>query len=402
VANNTKIELVAKLIRNRTVFFVVAFAGLSGVLFLALSHAAAPTAATEPEQGTITSPAVVGTDSTASNGQYVKFGTAAQPPSGFVQVCGIQLCINNKPFVIHGATAYGTYSQPATEVALAQQAKVNTLAIVEFETQYHTLSDTMSEATWSRVDNFIATAQQAGLHVEITTSSYAQSLQAAGQTPTTTDWQNYLSFIANRTNTVTHVQYKNDPTIAMVQIWGEICYPGEADTTCPAGTSGTATDMQNFYHRTITEWQALAPNILITTGGFSHINTATSSGIPWQAIVSDPANPICDLEVNSPGDVSGAVNKFTSYCKQIGKPWYLAAWSSCYQDTGYPYYLATDADMATHAQDMYNLEHGMTPSVETAIGSEFWNLRDIGVSAGHCDIGPSYPLTFSTIQSNAP
>jgi hypothetical protein len=323
----------------------------------------------------------------------------ASTTNGFVYVCGTQLCLNGQPFVIHGATAYGTYDQPATEIALAQNGSINTLELVEFDKQYHKLSDTMSSATWTRVDKFIAAVRASGLHVILNLSEYGQSLQAAGKTPTKVDWKNYLSFIANRVNTVNGVQYKNDPTIAKVEIFAEICYPGQGGSTCPAGTTGTTSDMQAFYHRTATQWRSLAPNILISSGGFSHLNNSTSSGIPWQAIVSDPAIATCDLEVNSPNDVNYSVGKFTSYAKQIGKPWFLSAWSSCYQHTGYPYYLAADADMAAHAQDMYSIQHGGSPAAMPALGSDFWNLRDMGVAPAHCDLSPSFPLTWSVIQT---
>src|SRR6185369_14261968 len=105
--------------------------------------------------------ATLGNDSSASQGRYVQFGTN----SPFVKVCGLGLCLNGQSFVIHGATGYGTYDQPATEVALAKQAKLNTLEVVEFETQFHKLSDMMSAATWNRVDNVIAEAKKGGLHV---------------------------------------------------------------------------------------------------------------------------------------------------------------------------------------------------------------------------------------------
>ena len=323
---------------------------------------------------------------------------AAPAPTGFVGVCGTQLCLNGLPYVIHGATAYGTYDQPSAEISLAQKGSINTLELVEFDAKYHNLSDTMSSATWTRVDKFIAAARQAGLHVILSLSEYGQSLQAAGQTVTTADWGKYLNFIANRTNSVTGVQYKNDPTIAMVEIFGEICYPGETDSVCPAGTSGTAAQMQAFFHRTETEWQALAPRIMISTGGFSHLDSATSSGIPWQNIVSDPANATCDIEINSSNDVNYAIAKFTSYCDKIGKPWFLSAWSSCYQDHGYPYYLATDAAMAAHTQQMYAIQHGGSPVAMPAVGSDFWNLFDAGVAPGHCDLGPAYPQTWSVVQ----
>jgi len=307
--------------------------------------------------------------------------------------------LSGQPFTIHGATAYGTYDRPQTEVDLAVRAKLNTLAIVEFETKYHSLSSTMSEATWSRVDQMVAAAKTAGLHVVLTLSGYAQSLQAAGVTPTRADWGQYLAFIANRVNTVTHIRYRDEPTIAMVQLWGEICYPGESDGTCPAGTSGTATDMINFFHRTLTQWHALAPNIVASTGGFSHLNGKNSSGIPWQSIMADPANPLCEIEINSPNDVTGTVAKVTSYCKSLGKPWYLAAWSSCYASSSYPFHTPSDSTMAAHARAMYAISHGGTPAAYSAVGSEFWNLRDRGVSAGHCDIGPAFPQTFGVVQA---
>jgi hypothetical protein len=318
---------------------------------------------------------------------------------GFVYVCGAQFCLDGQPYVIHGATGYGTYSSPATEVALALLGNINTLELVEFDTKHHNLSDTMSAATWQRVDDYIAAASAAGLHVILNLSEYGQSLQAAGKTVTKVDWNNYLTFIANRVNTVTGVQYRNDPTIAMVEIFGEICYPGETDSTCPAGTTGTASDMQAFFHRTETEWQSLAPDILISTGGFSHLNPTDSSGIPWQNIVSDPADAVCDLEVNSANDVNYSVGKFTAYCRQIGKPWFLSAWSSCYEDYGYPFYLASDAAMALHAQQMYAIQQGGYPAAMPAVGSDFWNLRDRGIAPGHCDLGPAYPLTWAIVRN---
>ncbi len=72
-------------------------------------------------------------------------------PSPFVTVCGSGLCVDDAPFRERGATAYGQYSDPVSEVALARRADLNTLELVEFDTRYHTLSDTESSATWDRV-----------------------------------------------------------------------------------------------------------------------------------------------------------------------------------------------------------------------------------------------------------
>jgi hypothetical protein len=393
--------------KSREILPLVIVVGLAsaGVYLLFTSLAATPYSSVSATVGTLVGNASKYSDSKASGGSAVRFGSMTTAASNFVAVCGLQLCLNGQPFYIHGATAYGTYSEPSTEVALAQSGKINVLEMVEFDNSYHSLSDTESSATWNRADQFIADAKTAGIHIILNLSEYGQSLQASGQTPTTTDWNNYLSFIANRTNTVTGVQYKNDPTIAMVEIFGEICYIKESDSTCPAGTTGTTSQMQTFFDRTEKEWHTLAPNIMISSGGFSHLDSkdsppGTSNGIPYQAIYSDSANSVCDIEVNSINDYNISIPKVTNYCESIGKPWFLSAWSSCYQDNGYPYYLSSDQAMASHTQDMYNLVGGKSPSTQAGVGSDFWNLNNTGVKANSCDLSPAYPLTWSAIQAN--
>ena len=131
-------------------------------------------------------------------------------------VCGTGLCLNGQRFVIKGATAYGQYGDPTSEIALAKSAGINTLELVEFDSDYHVLSDTESSDTWDRADAYIAAAGKAGLHVILNLSEYGQSLRAAGDNPETADWGPYLSFVARRVNTVSGETYGTDPTIAMV------------------------------------------------------------------------------------------------------------------------------------------------------------------------------------------
>lgn len=58
---------------------VLIFGGL-GVWYLAASHAATPALSAEPETGTLTAPATAVTDTTASGGKAVQFGTPQPPP----------------------------------------------------------------------------------------------------------------------------------------------------------------------------------------------------------------------------------------------------------------------------------------------------------------------------------
>ena len=318
--------------------------------------------------------------------------TPTPPTSAYVTVCGTGLCLNGAPFAERGATAYGQYGNADNEVALARRAGLDALELVEFDTRYHTLSDTESTATWDRVDAFIAAAHAGGLHVILNLSEYGQSLQAAGQPPVTTDWGPYLSFIANRVNTVTGVRYADDPTIAMVELWGEIPAPNYPH---PVGTTQQITD---FYSRSLAEWKSDAPNILVSSGGFSYINDP-GSGIDWRTIMANPDNASCDVEVNSTGDLGVSVPSVSSFCKSLGKPWFLAAWSSCFGASRGAWdldYWSSDAAMAAHARVMINVADGLSAAM-APLGDDFWNIGATAAVVGTCDIGPQFPLTFATI-----
>jgi hypothetical protein len=353
-----------------------------------------------------------GSSSSASGAAGMDGGGGAMPPGvdggtgggggadagpAFVKTCGTSLCLGGAPFRIKGATAYGQYDNAPAEVAAAMAAKLNTLEIVEFETKYHDLADTMSDATWKRVDALVAAAGGAGLHVILNLSSYGQSLAAAGQTPTVVDWKPYLQFLTGRVNTITHVLYADDPTIALIEIWGEIPAPDGM------GTHGTPQQMTDFFHRTLGELEALDPNHLMSTGGFSYLNETNAAGIDWKTIMSDKADHVCAVEVNSQGDRDTTVPMVSSFCKGLGKPWFLSAWSACVGQSsmfnGDIDHFPTDALAAQHAADMYAVAAdknvgGAAPAMP-AVGSDFWNLGN--GQAPTCDINPGFPMTFAVV-----
>ncbi len=270
---------------------------------------------------------------------------------------------------------------------------------VEFDTRYHQLADTESAATWTRMDSFIAAAHGAGLHVILNLSEFGQSLQAAGYTMGSnawqTQWDQYLSFIAGRVNAITGVTYRNDPTILMIEMWGETPAPGYPN---PVGTTAQVTA---FFHNSLSTWHQAAPNILASTGGFSYLNSA-QSGIDWRTIMSDPLDAVCGLEINSYDDRNTTLGMVTRYCGSIGKPWFLAAWSSCSKSSAGTWDIndwlrstgaATDTAMAAHIADMYALAHGAAPAMYPALGSDFWNLGS--QTSATCDLNPASPGTPS-------
>jgi hypothetical protein len=99
----------------------------------------------------------------------------------------------------------------------------------------------------------------------------------------------------------------------------------------------------------------------------------------------------------------------SKYCKSIGKPWFLAAWSSCYDNKKFSddiNHWTTDAAMAAHARDMYKIASNRNPAKPgpaiAAVGSSFWNLGGGAPRWTTCDIGPGFPQTFKVVQDFAP
>jgi hypothetical protein len=319
-------------------------------------------------------------------------------------VCGLKLCLDGKEFFIKGATTYGQLDDPAKEVALAKSAGINTLEIVEYERDYRNINDTMSEPTWQRIDALVAEAKKNGLHVIINFSSYGHSLAKAGRKPTTANWEPFLKFVAERTNTKTGVQYRNEPTIAMVKLYGEIAAPNYGEPQ-----KGTTAETTAFFKKALAYWKSkdVAPNILASTGGFSYINDP-NSGIDWKTIVNDPNNAVCDVEVNAYPDRNISVPNMSTYCKQLGKPWFLAAWSACYRAqkdfnediNSWP----SDQAMALHVQDMYAIALDRKPTapapVTAAAGTDFWNLGSVPARLGSCDLGPQFPKAWQAVKEN--
>jgi hypothetical protein len=326
-------------------------------------------------------------------GNFGKTGciTSSPTPSpspvanGMAQICGTQICINGTPFRIHGATAYGQYSNAQNEMNLASQGNINTLEIVEFEDNYHNLSSLTSASTWSKVDNFIAVASQNHKHVILHLASFGQALQASGQNYLDINlWKPFFDFVTNRTNSVTGVKYINDPTIVMIEIWGEI----------PQSTGDAA-----FFHNALSYLRSKDPNHIISAGGLSYIDY--NSGIDWNTIMSEPLNQVCAVEINSSGDRNISVPNVTNLCKNLGKPWFLAAWSSCYQAGGGDLTNQPSIQgMTDHALDMYTIEKGTSPAAMPAIGADFWNLASAAPNPGTCDLSPQFPTIWSIIQNN--
>lgn len=304
----------------------------------------------------------------------------------------------------HGATVYGWgFDNRPALITLAQQAGLNCIEVVNFESTYQDITTAMAESTWTRIDDLLARCRTAGLKMLLNLSGYYHSLMAAGTKPTTADWNTYLTFVMNRVNTVNGVTYKYDNAIAKIELVGEIDAPNYS--TPLRGTTQETTD---FFNRTLRQLRKLTTRHVISSGGFSYLDDA-GSGIDWQTIMADPYNQVCDVELNSTPDRNTAIPNVAAYAATQGKPWFMAAFSSCQGTaafTGDLDHWPDDASMAAHFDDCYRIARvaGATAPAPSnaAAGAHFWNLGATPAGSGNCDISQNYPLTFAKVQQWAP
>jgi hypothetical protein len=344
----------------------------------------------------------------------------------FVTVCGAHLCLDGQPWSMASGTAYGHYADPAGEAALLDQADLNTSELVNFDSQYRNIAYTEDAATWTQLESYIGQMAASGHHVMLNLSEFFAAMETAGMNPfsptagggTNFSYQKqYLQFVADQS--VNGVTNGDNPAIAKVELWGEPVTPtGEDCISSPCQVPANPQAMLTWYSTLESYWHSLSP-ILISSGGFSHLNDSNSgcsagdatypcpAGVPWEQIIALPDNATADIEDNSPNDQT-LIPGFADRASANGRPWMLTAWSVCVQSSeqdGSDFY-ASDAHAALHVTDMLNLAAGnpvtnYSPYDQAevpAAGFSFWNLGN-GSTAG-CDLGPTYtPDSFSALAS---
>jgi endo-1,4-beta-mannosidase len=272
---------------------------------------------------------------------------------------------------------------PAARASLAVAGGLNTLRVVNFLDEGGAPATApYNEPRWQRVDGAIAAARAQGLHVILDLSTYRNLLWNSGANPYTTDWQPFLSFVANRVNTVNGLRYADDPTIAIMAFAGEV-----EPINTPANDRGiTTSQVTSFFKRTFAEWKALDPNHLTSSGGFLQIDW--DSGIDWKAIFSLADNDVCSIHDYSVTDQTVTTPAVANYCGGLGKPWIT-------EEFGWEQALG-DATRSDHFADMYALQRTFH-----AAGVGNWNL---GTQVGGTtyDVNKSTPLTWAVMVANAP
>jgi hypothetical protein len=333
------------------------------------THPTSDSTTTQSTSGpTSTAPPV----STTTPGTSSTTSASARPPvgGGYVTACGTQLCSNGAPWQLYEGSINGRYN-PASAVSLATSLRLNTLRLTDWLSR---TSDPYDHAAWANVDAIIAEAGRQGVRIELNLSTYRNLLLRQGVNPYTADWTTFMRFVANRVNTVNHVRYGDDPTIALLSVVGEV--PPLKDTNV------SADQLVAFYRSVLAMWKSSAHQ-LTTPGGLLQLNW--NSGIPWQRIFALPDGDVCAIHVYSSADQTVTVPNVSSFCDKLGKPWMV-------EEFGVNGSVG-DVARAQGFQARYDLFRRYHAA---AVG--FWNL---GNSANDVN-GTGFPLTQSTVRSNAP
>ncbi len=325
----------------------------------------------------------------------VPAGAATSPG---VSVCGTALCVNGSAWPFYGATVYNPglnpyqsgIKDPAGTIALAREAHLNTIRITNFlNVDGNPSTAPYDRASWREVDAMIVAAELNGMRVDLGLSDYREMLWNHCIDPYTANWATFISFVANRVNTLTHVTYKDDPAIAFVSLAGEPLPPGTHQFTAssgrPCSLSYSTSQLTAFYAYGTAGWAKQNGSVLINTGGLGYLNE-TSSGIDWTTIFSLPYNAFCDIKTYGGMQAWSPVAAY--YCHAIGKPLVV-------EEFGWPQGVGD----GVRAQ----LYDGMVAQLRSlgVAGLAFWNLGyQLGPTSS--EVNPSTPATFAAVVGNAP
>lgn len=304
--------------------------------------------------------------------------TAASTTVSRVSVCGRQLCAGGQPWVVRMGSVNGR-ADATKAPGWATALHLNTLRLTDFlDTHNSAASAPYDPARWAAVDRLIAASHAAGLHVELDLATYRNQLLRTGANPYTHDWKPFLTFVAQRRNTVTGVRYGEDPTLAVVSFAGEV---EPINATNNAGI--TSAGLTTFFRTVLATYAALAPHQALSNGGLLQLDW--NSGIDWRAIMALPHNDIPAVHIYSTNDRTITVPAFSAYAAQLGKPWLN-------EEFGAPMSIGDPA----RAQ-LLTSTFALTKRYGVA-GDGFWNVGP--QTQNTYDVGPQFPLAFAAVRNH--
>jgi endo-1,4-beta-mannosidase len=155
----------------------------------------------------------------------------------FVKAVGTKFYLDGEVFKFMGGATYGYYISNAAYLNRVTAAKtagfnilrfVNFLQVVPYENPpYQTgIGYETTESIWARMDYGLNEARKAGIKILLDLSDLTGIASARGYSFGDANYMalysDFVAWLAERINTVNGIQYKNDDTIALFSICGEV------------------------------------------------------------------------------------------------------------------------------------------------------------------------------------
>lgn len=149
----------------------------------------------------------------------------------YAQTTGTKFTLSNLSWIPIGAAIYGYYSNSgmSNRVSAAQQIGFNILRFINFlpsQIGSSVTTASQNETYWSVIDYGLEACRSAGIKVLLDLSDFQGILDARSYTwnsqAQTDAWKTFTDWLLDRVNTVNGRVYKNDDTIAIFSIVGEV------------------------------------------------------------------------------------------------------------------------------------------------------------------------------------
>lgn len=299
----------------------------------------------------------------------------------FVQTSGAYFTLGGKRWVPVGGTTYGytdTTARYANRVAFAVDAGLTALRFVNYLQPYSPdVGYEFTEAVWARIDYGLDQARQAGIKIILDISDIAgicsERGHAFGSQERIDTYKAFLSWLLERENTYNGRLYKNDDTIAIFAINGEI------------GPQG-GTVIRDSFDEICSHFKTIDTNHIVHPGGQAPgVIMASEYAVPgYSSTIQQDMLALNSIDCASTHpyytftDMEKLHPALQQYCQDRNKPWFV-------EEVGYSGYAQTDSLRRGSLRKTAKLafDYG-------AAGFMVWNLDENGKDlAGHSGFGIS-------------
>ncbi len=302
----------------------------------------------------------------------------------FVQTSGVNFTLNGNLFIPFGASIYDDLYYANRFPAKLDDCVIMGLNMVRFVNFLNTAATTnieFTEAYWVIIDQCLEYCRERDLKVLLDLSDFNAITTNRGFLFGDSNWlsqaNTFYTWVFNRVNTINGRVYKNDDTIGIISIVGELTawHGQQRDGYIAAGGYIKAVDSNHIVH---------------AGGQYVQVIFDASMGSYQGYVPSDMANcPNIDcVSIHPYGYTTSDVVTFFPLLKQYAqgrnKPWFV-------EEFGFDQTFYSEVERANKMQFIY--KQGFKNG---SAGHLFWNF-DSGVGAGY-GVNPNTHATYNMVK----